>query len=556
MHSARRVARSTLLCSVLALAACMGDLDSGPLRPGNGERRPDEPREGLIPLTPPDGVGERALRCEADHAPLRRLSHREYERTVHALFEGVEIPTLMVAPDQRRAGFTNGYEGQAPSALLVTQYLENAQRIAPVAAPAVISELGCSDGRECFRRFVTDFGARAYRRPLEPSELDAYSSIYESGPLAGDFAVSVELAIATFLQAPELLYRAELGGDDGLLTQWEIASRLSYFVWGTMPDDALFDAAARGELSGTTLRDHVDRMLADPRAREGLVSATLEWLDLERLATRLKAEEYEFTPEVRAHLRASVERFVWERLFVEGGSIDELYTSTGAYVDSTIGPLFGVDDAGPELEWRELPHRHGILTHPAILATHAHGDYGSPVLRGVFVLTEILCDPPRPPPPGVAMTMPERTDDSGMAITNREGYERLTQSSPSCAGCHDQINPLGFAFESYDTVGAYRTDDRGLPLDTTGASLGFTLDERFEFDGAEELTAQLGESARARACVVDRWVRYASGGGALAYDPCLRRDLQAVVTQPGASLRDLVIAIAVDPRFSASEVVE
>ena len=243
-------------------------------------------------------------------------------------------------------------------------------------------------------------------------------------------------------------------------------------------------------------------------------------------------------------------------MFSQDGSLDELLTSSGAYVNSTIGPIFGINDAGPEMEWREFGDRHGFLTHPAILANHGYGTYPSPVRRGVFILTEVLCDVPTPPPPGIPFGEPPTESASGAPLTNREGYEELTQSQPACAACHDRINPFGFALEHYDTDGSYRDTDNGSPIDSTGTSLGFTLEEPIEFSGAAGLATELGESARVRACIVDRWVRYASGGGSIAFDPCLRAELEEVATRPGASLRDIVVAIAVHPKFADAEVVE
>ncbi len=545
------------LSLALALAAlapgCQGTLEV-PLRPG--ANTPSSSTGSGIRLTPPAGVGERALACEADHAPLRRLNHAEYQRTIRDLFRDYTVPPVQIAPDARRGGFTNNFEALNPSTLLVTQHQENATMLAGTLAQPITDAQTCGLDEACFRQLVTDLGARAYRRPLTTEEVDEYTSFFAAGPGQGDFAFALEMALTTFLQSPHFIYRPELGAGDGKLSQHEIASRLSYFLWGTMPDDALFAAAAAGDLRGPGLEAEIDRMLADGRAREGLLTATSEWLELDRLETRLKGEGYLWSPEIRDELRESVERFMWERVISEGGSLEALMTARGAYVSSRIGPIFGVTDAGDELEWRELDDRHGLLTQPAILATHAHGTYGSPVLRGVFILTEVLCDPPQPPPPGASMGEPPTEDDTGSVITNRRGYELLTQSASGCASCHDQINPFGFALEGYDTVGAVRTTDQGQPIDTTGSTVGFTLGERFAFDGAEDLATQLGQSSRVRACVVDRWVRYATGGGALAYDPCVREEIEEIASRPDATLRDIVVAIALHPKFADAEIVE
>ncbi len=139
--------------------------------------------------------------------------------------------------------------------------------------------------------------------------------------------------------------------------------------------------------------------------------------------------------------------------------------------------------------------------------------------------------------------------EGGEPLTNREGYVQQTESQPQCAGCHQSINPFGFALENYDTIGAFQSTDNGFQIDASGNSRGFTLGQTYDFTGAADLAAQLGESERVRACVVDRWVRYASGGGSLAYDPCLREELEEVANRPGVTLRDVVMAIALHPKF-------
>jgi len=509
-----------------------------------------------IPLDPPEGIGELAAECDPDVAPLRRLNHYEYGRTIRDLFEGVDVPDPELVADERRHGFTNNYAALGISDFLVRRYFDNAVALSEAAAPQLVANLDCAPSAECMETFVRDFGRRAYRRELTDAEVTELTGFYAEGPMAGNFEGAVEMATLLLLQSPDFLYRPELGDRDAHLTQYEVASRLSYFLWGSMPDEALLDAAASGTLRGEALRTEVGRMLTDPKAREGLLTATLEWLDLERLETQLKGEGFLWSDDIRDDLVASLERFLWERGFASDGSIDELMTSPGVYVNETIAPLFGVTDAGPELEWRELDaERSGILTHPAILARYARGSYPSPVQRGVFILTELLCDEPRPPPDDIGMTEPPTEDESGDPITNRDGYEELTQSDASCALCHDAINPIGFAFESYDTVGSHRTTDNGQPVDTSGVSVGFTLGEELAFDDAHELTQELAASDRVRGCIVDRWVRYATGGGGLAYDPCLRDELEELAQQPDVGLRDLVIAIAVHPKLVDTEVV-
>lgn len=541
--------RSLLLPTLLLLAGCEGVISEASPLPGPPSV---ETNSGIL-LTPPEGIGTEALECADDYAPLRRLNQREYANTLAHLFEGMDLPATPVPSDQRRGSFTNHFEVLNTDDVLVRAYRDNAVTLATSVAPSLIADLTCAPSAECFTELLQSFGGRAFRRPLDDAELTLFRSFYDVAE--GDFVLATEMAIQTMLQSPAFLYRPEFGLD-GELSQHEIASRLSYFLWASMPDDTLLAAAAAGELSGPSLEAHVDAMLRDDKAQNGLLAAASEWLDLERLETRLKAEEYVWNEEIRHDLRESLELFLWNRVFAEEGSLEELLTSPGAYINSTIGPIYGVADAGEEMEWREFDNRHGVLTHPAILATHAHGDYPSPVLRGVFILTEVLCDPPSPPPPGIPMSPRPEENSGGEALTNREGYVEQTESEAQCVSCHRSINPFGFGLENYDAIGAFQTTDTGSTIDASGASNGFTLSENFAFDGPQEMAAQLGESERVRACVVDRWIRYASGSGSLTYDPCLRADIEEVANRPGVTLRDVVLAIAVHPKFSSAQIVQ
>lgn len=490
--------------------------------------------------------------CAPQNPPLRRLNHTEYAHTVRDLFAAYMPPEVDVSPDARRSGFTNNVEFLTPSALLVREYYDNASALAANAGPAIASNLGCSDAT-CFETFIRDFGRRAYRRPLTDEEVAGYLGFFESGPGQGDMPFAVEMAITTFLQAPAFIYRPEFG-QEGHLSSHEIASRLSYFIWQSMPDETLLDAADSGGLTGDGLAAQVDRMLADDKAREGLLTATHEWLEIERIVDEVKGEGIPWNQDIVASLEASLEAYVWERGFTEGRSFRDLMTSRGAFVDSNLAPVFGVDGATSELTWYELDDRPGLLAQPAILAGQAHGTYPSPVLRGVFILNELLCDPPAPPPAEAGMDPPPQTDADGNALSNRDGYEILTMAETGCAACHQAINPFGYGLENYDAIGRWQDADAGGPIDASGETSGFKGDGTYVFDGPVELAEQLAESAQVRKCMVSKWVRYASGSGPLAEDDCFLEDVELAVANPEAGLRDLVIAIALHPKYSQAEV--
>lgn len=495
--------------------------------------------------------------CAPQPPPLRRLNHTEYAHTVRDLFAAYMPPEVDVSPDARRAGFTNHVDVLNPSALLVREYYDNAAALASSTGAAIADTLGC-DGVDCFRGFVRDFGGRAYRRPLTDDETSRLVAYYEGGPGADDLPFAIEMAVLTLLQSADFIYRPEFGqpnlGQQGQLGPYEVASRLSYFIWQSMPDEALFAAAAEDRLEGEDLALQVDRMLADDRAREGLLSATHEWLELERIADEVKGDGIPWSDDIVARLEASLDAFVWQRGFAEGQSFRDLMTSRGAFVDSTLSPIFNVDDASPELTWVPLDDRPGLLAQPAILAGQAHGTYPSPVLRGVFILNELLCDPPAPPPPDAAMDPPPLVDDDGNTLSNREGYDILTMSGGGCAGCHRVINPLGYGLENYDAIGRWQDEDAGGRIDASGETRGFSGEERYVFDGPFELAEELADSAQVRRCMVTKWVRYASGSGPLAEDTCFLEDVEASVAHDDAGLRDLVIAIALHPKFARAEI--
>lgn len=527
-----RLAIAAAVVPVLWGVGCIGSIGDG-----EGVEPPDPSTQGS---------------CAAQKPPLRRLNHTEYAHTVRDLFAGYMPPQTDVSPDARRSGFTNNVEFLNPSALLVREYYDNASALAQAVGPGLARDLGCSDA-DCYAAFIRDFGRRAYRRPLTDEEVAGFLSFYEEGPGRDDLPFALEMALTAFLQAPAFIYRPEFG-QEGHLTPHEVASRLSYFIWQSMPDETLLDAADAGSLAGDDLAQQIDRMLADEKAREGLLTATHEWLEIERIADEVKGEGIPWDEDIVSSLEASLEAFVWERGFTEGRSFRDLLTTRGAFVDSNLAPVFGVDGASSELTWYELDDRPGLLAQPAILAGQAHGTYPSPVLRGVFILNELLCDPPAPPPPEAGMDPPPDTDESGNALSNREGYDILTMAESGCAACHQAINPFGYGLENYDAIGRWQDADAGGPIDASGETSGFNGAETYIFDGPDQLAEQLAESVQVRTCMVSKWVRYASGSGPLAEDDCFIDDVELAVAGPEAGLRDLVIAIALHPKYSQAEV--
>lgn len=487
--------------------------------------------------------------------PARRLSHFEYQNTLRDLFPHIEVPEFELPADPRSGGFDNDGEALVPSTLLIERYDDNARIVAEIATEDLPTLLGCdpAEGDSCAQSFVDDFGRRAFRRPLTDDEREAFMVFYQEPPGSSDFRAGTQLTLQLFLQSPQFLYRVELppAGEDlpapgefAPLDDYAIASRLSYFLWSTMPDAELMAAAANGELSSPeAIEDQARRMLDDDRAREAFLHFHEQWFDLERVDRASKLPEAEFDDAMRDSAKGEAMRFVEHVIFDEGGTLVDLLTSNRTYVDERLAAIYGVAPPEPGT-WAEVEldpaQRAGFMTQVAFLAGHGHPLNPSPVLRGVYTLEDVLCHPlGAPPPVAEAMMIPEAPEGQ----TNREAYEALT-AADECQACHGVINPIGFAFEHYDTLGAWRDQDNGNAVDASGAY------SDMNFVGAVELMSQLPERLEVQRCVSGKWLRYAYGGGRVFETPDIQTQTEVAFAEADLTITELLVAIVTHPRFS------
>jgi hypothetical protein len=340
--------------------------------------------------------------------------------------------------------------------------------------------MGPSQATEADRdAWIASFGKRAYRRPLTQDEIALYVALFEQGPeLVGsgdDFADGVQLVIAAMLQSPYFLYRVEeseqTAGDGSIpLSDWELASKLSYALWNTMPDEVLFAAADEGRLaSDEGLRTEAQRLLADERARAMFADLHHQLLRLDNYENIVKDDELypEFTATTAASMRAEAAAFV-DDVVTSDGSIFDLFTTTRTFVNDDLAPIYGLSGPyGDALVSVELDpnERAGLLTLSGFLALEADAYISSPIRRGVFINHNVWCVE-LPPPPNVVPPLPP---NSGQ-MTTRELVDSHTGQGTCGEGCHStMINPPGFALESYDALGRYRTTEYGMPVDTSGS---------------------------------------------------------------------------------------
>lgn len=474
---------------------------------------------------------------------LKRLSHTEYRNTVRDLFPMITIPSLSLAPDPTPHGFDNDREALYAAPLLVNQYNAAAGLIAVEVRKKKAMVLPCmaSGGADCGHQYLSDLATRAFRRPVTEDELAVLNQMFDSYLASNNFDVALELTTQSVLQAPQFLYRIETGTADNLTSQYDIASRLSYFLWSTMPDQALFDAAAaNGLASPADITAQVDRMLADPRALDGFMNFTKQWLEDARLDRITKPSAEGWSEDVRAALHEEARRFMEEVAFRRGGTLADLLTSNTAFVGPETATFYGLPAPADWTEMTLPPDRKGFLMQAQFLASTSHPNHASPVQRGLFVLRNFMCVELGSPPAGVNMSVPAPAPN--MPTTNRQDYERVT-SEELCQTCHGVINPVGFVFEHYDTFGRYQELDRNLPIDPSG-KFGTST-----FAGPHELLDYLVESEAVHKCVVGKYLTYATGSTAAKKDACLVNDVQADFAATGGSLTQMMKSIATHPRY-------
>lgn len=499
-------------------------------------------------------------------APMRRLTEEELHRTLRDLFPGIELPAVELN-DGEGKGFEGDVARQTPSDLVVEQ-LRAAANAVSAAAVARLDLLlprqpaDAADEAAVGHELVASFGPRALRRPLEAREIDAYEAFFDAQLAEHNFPVAVELLLQAFLQAPSFIYRIEAGvgpADDRgavALGAYEVANRLSYLLWGSMPDAALFQAAKENALrTPEQLESQARRMLADDRAREAVLSFHRQWLDFDKvLAANKDAATYpQWNDELRRSVRTEADKLI-EEVWQGDATLRSLFTTRTTRVNASLAALYGVPAPAEEWGLVELPEdqRAGVLTQAAFLAGRAHAVYPSPVLRGVFVLERILCEATPPPMAGISTDPPDAADEPA-PTTNRQRYAQHT-FDPVCQECHVGIDGIGMGLESYDAIGAYRTLDNGLPVDNSGNLDGTSVGGSFQ--GGPGLAALLAESKVVHECAVRHWLDFAHGRAEEREDQAQFTEVNSAFAAADGDLRELLVAIVKSPAFRTRPAIE
>lgn len=364
----------------------------------------------------------------------------------------------------------------------------------------------------CIRQFISTFAARAWRRPVSDTEIDALHSLAKDiASQLSDPAQGIQFMLAAVLQSPHFLFRVDIGEmatDQYRYSSWEMASRLSFLLLDAPPDEPLRTAAANGELTNPeNIRQHAERLLEDPRARATLVRFFRDFMNLAKLdgLDKLPDKFPQITATLGPSMRTQMERMFEQNVFEHQGDFRSLFTTRDTYINEDLARVYGIDGI-TGLEWVPvtLPDdgtRNGILTTPGFLALNAHKSQTSPTHRGRFIRVNLFCQDIPPPPPGINTTLPEPDPNTPTTLRQRLDEHR---TNPQCAGCHDRMDPIGFAFESYDAIGAFRTtDENGLTIDTKSSVEGKDL------SGAADMADLVGSLPDVGACIARRFYEHA-----------------------------------------------
>jgi len=496
---------------------------------------------------------------DVERTPLRRLTRTEYTNSVRDLLNVDVSATADIPADEVTNGFDNNAAVLTVSSLHAEKYVLVSETLAKLAVKNLSTlTAGCDTAAKgedaCALAFAKSFGRRAFRRPTTAEDERQLLAAYSAGRTGGSYAEGIEVMLRAALQSSNFLYRLELTpATDAAakripLNQFELASRLSYLAWGSGPDDALLDAAAKGEL-GT--KDQVAakarQLLAAPKARAAIGGFFEQWTSTRRLSitTKNSAQFPAYTTELRDAMAKELPAFVNDVLWNGDGQLSTLLTSPVAFVSGPLAQVYGVQapasaDGSPvKVSLPANQQRAGLLTQAGFLSVQGHPDQTSPVLRGKFVRAMLLCQPPPPPPADVDISLP--TVDEG--ATARLRFAAHESAGASCAGCHKLMDPIGLTFEHYDAIGQYREKDNGQALDVSGEILA-TSDASLSgaFNGPAELAAKLASSQQVRACVATQWFRFASGRTEGGNDACSLATLQQAFDAANGDIIDLIVA--------------
>ncbi|WP_437734073.1 DUF1592 domain-containing protein [Sorangium sp. So ce1335] len=495
---------------------------------------------------------------------VRRLTVDQFEATVRDLFRDPSVALPSIFNDPQVLGFTADANALVIRDLTAQQIMDWAEATAEWAVTNKLDSLSSATCRAideaCRGQFIRDFGRRAFREPLSDERFASYDALFAAEETFEDGA---KVVVSAMLQSPYFLYRHEIGNDIGgglyELSPHEIASNISYLLTGTMPDDALLQAADAAVAAGTTLTSdqiaqHALRLLEDPGTRPLAETEMMRfmrgWLQLNRLVTTVKDNTvFNLTDELRRDMMAETQALIVDTAFNQNGTFSNLLQADYTFINSSLATHYGLGGAGgPDLTRVTISpgqRDRGILSHGSFLTGHGGAKLSSPTQRGKMVRTRLLCQPLLPPPPGVDPNIkPLETP-----ATTRMLVEMHTKE-PACGGCHRFTDPIGTGFENYDAFGRWRNEEVGLPIDASGTVFSPPNGGAdFSFNGVTELSDYLAASEDVKECMVRYWSYYAFGD-TWEQDGCTYEKVEQEAAAENFSIKSVWLALTRAPHFT------
>ncbi len=498
---------------------------------------------------------------------VRRLSMREYANVVSDLLgpaAGTTVTTT-IQNDNLGDNLVAGFDNQS-SVLIVSGPLQEdiadlAATLSSQANPTTLAPCATAAGSPtCLQTFIRSFANKAYGRPMADDEFTRALAVANMGQ---DYATQVRLAVELVLQSPGTLYVSELGsptapvasGQSVPLTQYEIASQLSFLLTGTRPDATLLTAAqTTGFTKSADILSQAQRILATAPAKAALSRFINGWMDMEPLAGFPKdpAVFPILTPAILTAMQQEFDQFVTTQLAGGDGTLASFMMGTSTNVPAALAPIYGTDllpSGGLDPK-----HRQGILSLPGVLTVHAGASHSGPVERGLLIRRQLLCqNVPGPPPDAVAKIANGSPLDNGDTKTTTRQKLDAHLTEPACSACHASFDPIGYGFEQMDGIGKFRTTENGLTVDSTGqltataAADGSNVDGPFV--GPAQLSSMLAQSKLLESCMVDHFFSFSQARPTGPTDTCVVNDWASKFSQGGGHIKDLVLTAVVHPNF-------
>ncbi len=528
---------------------------------GSGGGSAGEAGSGGLPVAEP--AGDPTQLCgasEVGSSGLRRLNRRELESSIHDVLPvvGADWRSLLSADTVSEFGFDNDSGMLLVSKQTARELSETAETVGTAVATNVAQVLPCASsapGAECAGTFLDTVGRRLFRRPLTAAERTSYLGFFDTAFQAtSDFGVSIGWLTRGLIESPAFVYRREIGAANGTtaqLDQYEIATELAYTFTGSTPNDALLDAAGRGELATPEqLVAKARELLLSPRGREVVQTFFDAYVGHSRVTSIAKAGVAEFAA-LREQMLEETRSFIEEVIINRGGGARELLTSTFTTPTAALSTFYGFPAPPSDYTVVERPEGRGIglLAQGAVLATLAQPNGSSPTKRGLWIYGRLLCnDVPMVPP-----NIPELGQPEPGVRTTRQRYEE-DHAQGSCQNCHSRWDPIGFGFEHFDEAGKYRDTEFDVPIDTASyvpeqVPLSRVPDREnplFRFDGQEDLMTQLAEQPIVHQCMSGFITTFAFGGALTCSGETRREEFMA----GEIGFIDYLASLAAEPHFT------